>query len=420
MCVNFEIMEQRIIDNEWSFVGANTKEFTHCYHNYPAMMIPQIARRLINDYAPKDTKLIFDPYCGTGTTLVEAKLANINSAGTDLNPLAQLIARSKVKNYNVEKIIKAKDLLSEESFKFSFNIQNEVNLYKFKNIEYWFSKNVIKEISFLLNLIKLKLDKNIQDFFLVALSETVREASYTRNSEFKLYRIQKEKINDYNPDTFGIFFNKLNRNINGLKDLIETGANTTTNIYDFNTCNKTPKEIIKQDIDFVVTSPPYGDSRTTVAYGQFSRLSNQWLGIENASQIDNILMGGSKNHKGLNFTSKYAQKELNEIKNIDEKRYNEVKEFLIDYENSINNVSTSVRKNGRVAYVVGNRTVKGVQIPLDYITVEFFEKNKFKHLKTIVREIPNKRMPKENSPTNKTGVKSKTMSNEYIVIMEKK
>ena len=193
MCVNSEIMEQRIIDNEWSFVGANTKEFTHCYHNYPAMMIPQIARRLINDYAPKDTKLIFDPYCGTGTTLVEAKLANINSTGTDLNPLAQLIARSKVKNYNVEKIIKAKNLLSEESFKFSFNIQNEVNLYKFKNIEYWFSKNVIKEISFLLNLIKLKLDKNIQDFFLVALSETVREASYTRNSEFKLYRIQKEK-----------------------------------------------------------------------------------------------------------------------------------------------------------------------------------------------------------------------------------
>ena len=413
-------MEQRIIDNEWSFVGVNTKEFTHCYHNYPAMMIPQIARRLIKEYAPNDTKLIFDPYCGTGTTLVEAKLANINSTGTDLNPLAQLIARSKVKNYDIEKITNAKNLLSEESFKFSFNPVNGIDLFQFKNIEYWFSENVIKEISFLLDLIKTKLEKDIQDFFLVALSETVREVSYTRNSEFKLYRIQKEKIKDYKPDTYGLFFNKLNRNIQGLKDLTKTGANTSTNIYDFNTCNENPEQYTNQKVDFVVTSPPYGDSRTTVAYGQFSRLSNQWLGIENASQIDNILMGGSKNHKELDFSSKYAQKELNEIKNIDLKRYNEVKEFLIDYENSITNVSKSVRKNGRIAYVVGNRTVKGVQIPLDYITVELFEKNKFKHLKTIVREIPNKRMPKENSPTNKTGVKSKTMNNEYIVIMEKR
>ncbi|MEA3496739.1 MAG: class I SAM-dependent methyltransferase [Bacteroidota bacterium] len=412
-------MEQRIIDNEWSFVGANTKEYTHCYHNYPAMMIPQVARRLIEIYAPKNTKLIFDPYCGTGTTLLEAKLANIDSIGTDLNPLAQLIARAKVKNYNVNKIIASKELISEESFKFSFNLIDNVDLIKFKNIEYWFSEKVIKEISFLLNLIYSKIDEDLQDFFLVVLSETLREVSYTRNGEFKLYRIQQEKIKNHKPDTLGLFLKKLNRNIKGLNDLIETKANTKTNILDFNTCIEEPVKYIDNKIDFVLTSPPYGDSRTTVAYGQFSRLSNQWLGIENANKIDNILMGGSKNHKNLKFNTKYAYKELDEIKSIDLKRYNEVKEFLIDYENSINNVSNSVRKNGRIAYVVGNRTVKGVQIPLDYITVELFEKKGFSHLKTIVREIPNKRMPKENSPSNKVGVKLKTMSNEYIVIMEK-
>lgn len=419
MCVNFESMEQRIIDNEWSFVGVNTKEFTHCYHNYPAMMIPQIARRLIKEYAPKNTKFIFDPYCGTGTTLLEAKLVNINSTGTDLNPLAQLIARTKVQNYDIDKIIDSKNLLSEESFKFSFNLINNIDLFQFKNINYWFSENVIKEISFLLNIINSKIDDNLQDFFLVALSETLREVSYTRNGEFKLYRIPEEKIKNHKPDTFGLFFNKLNRNIQGLKDLIKTETNTTTNILNFNTCNENPEKYVNRKIDFVLTSPPYGDSRTTVAYGQFSRLSNQWLGIKEASNIDNILMGGSRNHKELEFNSKYAQKELDKIKNIDIKRYNEVKEFLIDYKNSINNVSISVRKQGRIAYVVGNRTVKNVQIPLDYITVELFEKNGFSHLKTIVREIPNKRMPKENSPTNKTGVKSKTMNNEYIVIMEK-
>lgn len=413
-------MKERIIDNDWSFVGVNTKEYSHCYHNYPAMMIPQIARRLIKEYAPENTKLIFDPYCGTGTTMVEAKLANINSSGTDLNPLAQLIARTKVRNYNIEQVQKYKNLLSDEIFKYNFNSNDEKNeLFNFKNIDYWFSKKVIKEISFVFNKIKKDIAIDFQDFFVIPLSETLREASYTRNGEFKLYRIEQDKLKAHNPDTFGIFLNKLNRNIQGLKELTETGANTTTNIYNFNTCDTEPENIIGKKIDFVLTSPPYGDSRTTVAYGQFSRLSNQWLGINDASKIDNLLMGGSKNHKNIEFNSNYAFKELNEIQNNDLKRFNEVKEFLVDYEKSINNVSKSIRKKGRVAYVVGNRTVKGTQIPLDYITVELFEKNGFTHIKTIVREIPNKRMPKENSPTNKTGVKSKTMNNEYIVIMEK-
>ena len=83
-------MYNRVIDNRWSFRDANTKELTHCYHTYPAMMIPQVARSLINEYKPGGKlEIIFDPYMGSGTTLVEAALAGINAIGTDLNPLAQ-------------------------------------------------------------------------------------------------------------------------------------------------------------------------------------------------------------------------------------------------------------------------------------------------------------------------------------------
>ena len=39
---------------------------------------------------------------------------------------------------------------------------------------------------------------------------------------------------------------------------------------------------------------PYGDSRTTVAYGQFSTLSNEWIGFPNSRKIDSQLMGGKK------------------------------------------------------------------------------------------------------------------------------
>ncbi len=73
-------MYNRIFDHNWDFKTADTKEFTHCYHAYPAMMIPQVARTLIEQFAPKDKcDLLFDPYMGSGTSLVEASLKGINS-----------------------------------------------------------------------------------------------------------------------------------------------------------------------------------------------------------------------------------------------------------------------------------------------------------------------------------------------------
>ena len=89
-------MYKRTIDNRWSFKDADTKEFTHCYHAYPAMMIPQVARALIEEYKPEDgVELLFDPYMGSGTSLVEASIKGINAIGTDLNPLARLMSHVK-------------------------------------------------------------------------------------------------------------------------------------------------------------------------------------------------------------------------------------------------------------------------------------------------------------------------------------
>jgi len=45
----------------WEYKEANTTEYTHCFHIYPAMMIPQIARRILNKYSVKTGSLLFDP-----------------------------------------------------------------------------------------------------------------------------------------------------------------------------------------------------------------------------------------------------------------------------------------------------------------------------------------------------------------------
>ena len=73
-----------------------------------------------------------------------------------------------------------------------------------------------------------------------------------------------------------------------------------------------------------------------------------------------------------------------------------------------------------MCFVVGNRTVKGIQIPTDEIILELFQaKNHYKHHNTFIRNIPHKRMPKLNSPTNIVGNHALTMNEEWIVIIEK-
>jgi len=123
-CNNCIQKNNTLYGDSWDFKNANTKEYTHCFHSYPAMMIPQVARRIIEIYG-KNATLLFDPYCGTGTSLVEANLKGINAIGTDLNPLARLIAQAKTTKIDSKALDKYlydfTNYLFSKSFKEDYN-----------------------------------------------------------------------------------------------------------------------------------------------------------------------------------------------------------------------------------------------------------------------------------------------------------
>jgi DNA modification methylase len=67
----------------------------HGFHSYPARMHPRTARGLIEAFS-KPGDAVLDPFCGSGTVLVEARLAGRAAIGVDANPLAVRLARLKV------------------------------------------------------------------------------------------------------------------------------------------------------------------------------------------------------------------------------------------------------------------------------------------------------------------------------------
>jgi len=410
-------------ETSWDYRTANTKTLTHCFHSYPAMMIPQVAGRLIETYG-KNKKILFDPYCGTGTSLVEANLRGIKAIGTDLNPLARLIAKTKTTPIEKKKLDSSFNDFNDKFFQYRFGINkiDSIVLPTFKNIDYWFTVEVQEKLSLLKEYIRNIEDFPVRQFFKVAFSETVRESSLTKNSEFKLFRMKPNQRENFNPDVFGIMETKLSRNRNGLYSLMsEREFISDSKVFSFNTVEGIPEKSIKEEsIDIVVTSPPYGDSRTTVAYGQYSRLANQWMGYEEAGKLDNELMGGKKIEPNSQFSSNTLNDKINAIGSKDSKRVKDVVSFYVDYQKSIRNISKVVKTGGFASYIVGNRRVKDEILPTDEITREFFEDNGFRHIDTHIRNIPHKRMPARNSPTNVVGKLSTTMNHEYIVVMQKR
>ena len=407
---------------DWEYRAANTKEFTHCFHQYPASMIPQIVRRLLRNYQISKEGLLFDPYCGTGTSLAEGMHFGMSCVGTDLNPLAKLIAKVKTTPLEMDRLKSTIDTFAFELDGFNSNLRFELNNSKY--ILNWFKEETINKLNHVKSLIELIDNKDIKDFFLVAFSETVRECSLTRNGEFKLLKIPKDKLELFDPDVYSIMKSKLVRNSKGMIDFMNVynshKIKPMADIYDFNTVENIPENIIKPEtVDIVITSPPYGDSQTTVAYGQFSRLSNEWLGFENSEKVDSNLMGGKIMKGVIKFNFKKLDNAIETIRVKDKRRAMQVCSFYNDLEKSIKNIALLVKSNGYVCYVIGNRIVKGIKLPTHEVVIDFYRKSGFTHIDTFIREIPNKRMPLKNSPSNIKGLTESTMLHEYIIVMRK-
>ena len=407
-------------DESWDFRESDTKEYTHCFHTYPAMMIPQIARKLLKEYGIEGGWLL-DPYCGTGTSLVEASLFGMHSTGCDINPLVRLIATVKLSPVCLSALDETLSKLNKNLFQIECRESNLPNapIPNIPNLTYWFSDEVIRTLACLRAGISRVKDKALQNFILVAFSETVREVSYTRNGEFKLYRMPTNKLKDFKPDVLGIFSKKLSRNRQGLASYLGKRKDVKVSVSMANTVQgELPTPRPPEGYDIVITSPPYGDSQTTVAYGQFSRLAAEWIELPNARKVDKIAMGGIRSKETL--TGSPVSSAVEKIRLIDEKRAKEVSAFYIDLERSISSIAKACSPHATICYVVGNRRVKGVVLPTDEFVVDAFRQHGFVHKATMVRNIPNKRMPKKNSPSNIAGETSTTMLEENIVICQRR
>ena len=454
----------------WDFKDDDTKEYTHGIHNYPAMMVCPISRNIIkimNEIRPVNSLL--DPFSGSGTVLVEGMIAGLKKVvGSDINPLALMLSKAKTTRLDITRLRTISDTLiteiESERLRFDYIIEgvdnyiidvlgldvtakkgwgdeapkylrqfceeNEVaiEIPDFKNIGYWFKPRVILELSIIKSAIKQIKDPTIRDYIFIAFSEVIRFVSNRRNGEFKMFRMSPEKVAKFSPAVFDEFKKILYRNIDKMDDFVNVleHHNSISDIHIYNNNACTLEDIPDDAFDLVITSPPYGDSRTTVAYGEYSRLSLQWIDLFDLTEkeimgVDKSLMGGRKYRNGFEFTinSSTLRSSLEKIMAVDMERAGDVYSFYEDLDAVIKSVAAKTKQGGYQFWVVGNRTVKNELLLTDVIISEIAAGYGLTTVYTVDRNIPNKVMPARNSPSNVVGNTNTTMTMEHIVILRK-
>ncbi|MYD44238.1 MAG: DNA modification methylase, partial [Gammaproteobacteria bacterium] len=394
------------------FKGQRLLTGKHRIHPYPAMMHPKLASFLLARYAKQGAKVL-DPFCGSGTVLLTAQEMSLDSTGFDINPLALIIADAKTTNYDSSKL--QDDI---ESFKEYVGGTSEVSVPVIKNIDFWYGESVISELGRMRHVLQNQ-SFHYPHFLTVVFANVCRTSSYTRNSEFKRYRETIDKRVRAPGSVIDTMFARLdetqslfNNNVNSpgsVKIQLRNSEN------EFNTSNH---------FDIVVTSPPYGDHGTTVAYGQYSSFGNEWTELLNPFNTISYTVDSEGLGKNQPLTIDvehfpHLRSTLREIEKLRPDRARDITLFFNGYLKVISNVSQSLADAGYVCFVVGNRQVASTEIPLDQITAEIFEYLGLDIVNIHCREITNKVMPLKNSPQNIRGKKSKTMTDEYVVVAQK-
>lgn len=376
------------VNKDWAFAQSRSVEYlTHGYHRYPAKFIPQIVKKLIENYTNEGDKIV-DVFAGCGTTLVESKVHGRKSEGVDINPVAQLITRSKINPIKP-------DLLE----KYFISISNQIKSYnenliyfdqKHDRIDYWFRTQEKNKIAFIYSIILRIRTNAVKDFFLCALSNILKNCSKWLQSSTKPQVDPNKKI----PDPFVSFNLQVNRMIKKNKEFYEV---LIKNNFENTECqiklaDARNTKINANSVSAIITSPPYV---TSYEYADIHQLTGYWFDyFSNIKSFRKDFIGTFySNNKDLNSGVPIANEIVQKLDKISKKGAGEVANYFNDMLDVSKEMNRILSPGGVVCLVIGNTTMKKVKIKSAEAFAQMLYLQGLNIEEVIKRKIPFKLIP---------------------------
>jgi len=245
----------------------------HGFHAYPARMHPTLARRAIELLCPKHG-VVLDPFCGSGTVLVESRLAARHGFGTDLNPLAVLLARLKSRSASAQQLQK---LLStaEKTVRHADSRRREkrgaTQRYGTEDVQ-CFEPHVLLELDGLRDGIKQVHDEFVADALRLVLSSILVKVS-KQSADTSSVLVPRRLAAGFTISLFAKKTEELAHRLDSFRRMLPPHAPIATVVQGD---ARRREGVSEASVHLVLSSPPYAG---TYDYLEHHRLRLRWLGL---------------------------------------------------------------------------------------------------------------------------------------------
>ena len=415
-----------------------TERATHLIHPYPAKLLMHIPFFfLANSILSREGDIVADPFCGSGTVLLESQLAKRNPIGADSNPLARLLTNVKTSPIPSATLRSATKQLLDRIPKGSRNGNPDV-----VNLKYWFYPHVIRQLKCLIEAIELMNQVEIRDYFRVCFSNCVKRVSLADprlSVPVRLQRGQYPKGHALREKT-DLHLRRL-RNIDVVsvfKKVLESNRKRIATIEPFDE-ELPPAKVVSSDarrlgnadttsqsngnpeagnVQLVVTSPPYPGAQK---YIRSSCLSLGWLGLCKSDdlikyKVDTI---GREEFRKSDYTTlsetglRAADRALIDIHNENPIRATIASTYLSEMREAIEEVWRNLRVGGYFVLVAANNQICGREFKTQHYLRMIAEETGFR---TVLRLIDNIRSRGLMTKRNKT---AGMITREWVLVFAK-
>lgn len=426
-----EHFESISLDESWSFADcsrSDTNKWTHGYHRYPAKFIPQIVERLFDEYLEEEEAHINDPFFGSGTTVVSAISRGHFASGTDVNGIAYLI--TKVKSTPIEPnyleretrsfLKRIKVLGTSQETLLDSSVEPLIPRNNLERIDYWFEPDNKRLLGKILRIIDEHDDERIRDFLRVGFSHILKNCSIWLQSSTKPTRDMDKTPRKPYP-ALRRHLRKMLRGNNEFYDVIPpTVRERPGSHFDIHIGDARKQAVEDSSVDLIVSSSPYV---TSYEYADLHQLSTIWLDFADdyRDYRQDFIGTAHRDPQNRELKSNLAKSIVDEIRHEHERTSDAVKIFFADMDQVFKESYRILKSGGRCCYVIGNTTLKGVDILNAQVFAESIQHCGFELDRIIKRPIPTKILPQTRDKetgqfTSRDEATAEAYPSEYIVI----
>lgn len=260
--------------SEWGTFKDSLRAPIHGWFPYPAGFSCKAVEHAIQRFSITQKCLIYDPFCGTGTTNIVAKSLGISSIGAESHPFIFFVAKTKSYwSYRLEKTLSTireiesiarRRIVSEGKLRAEFP----------ELVHKCFSKSVLKDLYVIREAIKsVELSKPYIDFFNLALTCILRPVANVATGW--PYIAPNRKKNGKEKDVFKTFFDMVIKMFGDVEHVKKNVADQVDcRILNID-ARDTTNHIGSDSVDFIFTSPPYLNNYD---YADRTRLETYFFG----------------------------------------------------------------------------------------------------------------------------------------------